>query len=157
MLEESVRPQPAAVAVSAFAATAGKASSGEALIEQIAARSKPAMQALFARHRTYVFRSTERGFSRCVVSRESLPIPILGLDLVIGDRHLRRCRRAVGEQEAPNWTKKSRPPSRIRPMTQKSHCRKRIGANWCAEHCDYRPSTVRSSTWSITTRSPSAK
>jgi RNA polymerase sigma-70 factor (ECF subfamily) len=57
MLNVSVRPQPAAVAaVSALAATAGKTSSDEILVEQIAAGSKPAMQALFARHRTYVYR-----------------------------------------------------------------------------------------------------
>jgi RNA polymerase sigma-70 factor (ECF subfamily) len=57
MLNVSVRPQPAAVAaVSAPAATAGKTSSDEILVEQIAAGSKPAMQALFARHRTYVYR-----------------------------------------------------------------------------------------------------
>jgi RNA polymerase sigma-70 factor, ECF subfamily len=42
--------------VSALAATAGKTSSDEILVEQIAAGSKPAMQALFARHRTYVYR-----------------------------------------------------------------------------------------------------
>jgi hypothetical protein len=57
MLNASVRPQPAAVAaVSALAATTGKTSSDEILVEQIAAGSKPAMQALFARHRTYVYR-----------------------------------------------------------------------------------------------------
>jgi RNA polymerase sigma-70 factor (ECF subfamily) len=56
MLNVSVRPQPAAVAVSAPAATVGKTSSDEILVEQIAAGSKPAMQALFARHRTYVYR-----------------------------------------------------------------------------------------------------
>jgi len=49
MLNTSVRPQPAAVAaVSALGATAGKTSSDEILVEQIAAGSKPAMQALFA-------------------------------------------------------------------------------------------------------------
>jgi RNA polymerase sigma-70 factor, ECF subfamily len=57
MLNVSVRPQPAAVAaVSALAATAGETSPDEILVEQIAAGSKPAMQALFARHRTYVYR-----------------------------------------------------------------------------------------------------
>jgi RNA polymerase sigma-70 factor, ECF subfamily len=57
MLNVSVRPQSAAVAaVSARAATAGETSSDEILIEQIAAGSKPAMQALFARHRTRVYR-----------------------------------------------------------------------------------------------------
>src|SRR5256886_17291733 len=57
MLNVSVRPQPAAVAaVSALAATAGKTSSDEILVEQIAAGSQPALQALFATHRTYVYR-----------------------------------------------------------------------------------------------------
>src|SRR5258707_4476432 len=57
MLNVSVRPQPAAVgAVSPLAATAGKTSSDEVLVAQIAAGSKPAMQALVARHRTYVYR-----------------------------------------------------------------------------------------------------
>ncbi|TMJ80541.1 MAG: sigma-70 family RNA polymerase sigma factor [Alphaproteobacteria bacterium] len=57
MLNISIRPLPAAVAaVSALAGNAGETSSDEILIEQIAAGSKPAMQALFARHRTYVYR-----------------------------------------------------------------------------------------------------
>jgi RNA polymerase sigma-70 factor, ECF subfamily len=57
MLNISVRPLPAAVAaVSALVGNAGETSSDEILIEQIAAGSKPAMQALFARHRTYVYR-----------------------------------------------------------------------------------------------------
>ena len=57
MLNVSVRPQVAAVAaVSALAATAGEMSSDQFLVEQIAAGSRPAMQALFARHRTYVYR-----------------------------------------------------------------------------------------------------
>jgi RNA polymerase sigma-70 factor, ECF subfamily len=57
MPDVSVRPQPAAVAAaSAFAAAAGKTSSDEILVEEVAAGSKPAMHALFARHRTYVFR-----------------------------------------------------------------------------------------------------
>jgi len=57
MLNVSIRPQPAAVAaVSALAATVGETSSDENLVRQIAVGSKPAMQALFARHRTYVYR-----------------------------------------------------------------------------------------------------
>jgi RNA polymerase sigma-70 factor, ECF subfamily len=57
MLNLSVRPQPAAVAaVPALAATAGGTSSDEILVEQIATGSKPAMHALFARHRTHVYR-----------------------------------------------------------------------------------------------------
>ena len=73
MLNVSVRPQPAAVAaVSALAATAGKTSSDEILIEQIAVGSKPAMQALFARHRTYVYRWLLR-----LVSNETLAEDLL--------------------------------------------------------------------------------
>jgi RNA polymerase sigma-70 factor (ECF subfamily) len=57
MLNVSVRPQPAAVAAaSALATAAAKTSADENLVNQIAAGSKPAMQALFARHRTYVYR-----------------------------------------------------------------------------------------------------
>jgi len=57
MLNVSVRPQPAAVAAaSALATAAAKTSSDENLVNQIAAGSKSAMQALFARHRTYVYR-----------------------------------------------------------------------------------------------------
>ena len=96
MLNVSVRPQPAAVAAVSVLA-AGEISSDEMLAKQIAAGSKPAMQALFARHRTYVYRwllrfvsnetlaedlLSERGFSRCVASGESLPMPLLCFDLV---------------------------------------------------------------------------
>src|SRR5262249_10733637 len=42
--------------LSVLAATAGEAASDEILVKHIAASSKPAMQALFARHRTYVYR-----------------------------------------------------------------------------------------------------
>jgi RNA polymerase sigma-70 factor (ECF subfamily) len=57
MLNVSVRPRPADVAaVSALAATAGETSSDEMLVEQIAAGSKSAMRALFARRRAYVYR-----------------------------------------------------------------------------------------------------
>src|SRR5262245_29579870 len=74
MLNVPVRPQPAAVAaVSARAATAGKISSDEIiLVEQIAAGSKPAMQALFVRHRTYVYRWLLR-----LVSNETLAEDLL--------------------------------------------------------------------------------
>ena len=62
MLNVSVRPQSAAIAiVSALAGTAGETSSHEILLEQIAAGSKPAMHALFARHRTYVHQYRQHG------------------------------------------------------------------------------------------------
>jgi RNA polymerase sigma-70 factor (ECF subfamily) len=50
-----VRPGSAVAAVSAIAATAGY-SSDEILVERIAAGDKLAMQVLFARHRTNVYR-----------------------------------------------------------------------------------------------------
>jgi RNA polymerase sigma-70 factor (ECF subfamily) len=56
MLNVCIRPQPAVAGVSAIAATAGETSSDEILVERIAAGNKLAMQALFARHRTYVYR-----------------------------------------------------------------------------------------------------
>jgi hypothetical protein len=96
MLNVSVRPRPAVVAgVSALAATAGETSSDESSVEQIAAGSKLAMQALFARHRTYVYRWLLRFVSDetladdllnevflDVASRGSLPTPLLRLDVV---------------------------------------------------------------------------
>src|SRR6478672_6759054 len=93
MLNVSVRPQPAAVAaVSALAATAGKTSSDEILVEQIAAGSKPAMQALFARHRTYVYRWLLR-----FVSNETLAEDLLSEVFLDVWRHAGRfqCRSSV--------------------------------------------------------------
>jgi RNA polymerase sigma-70 factor, ECF subfamily len=57
MLNMRIRPQPAVAGVPAIAATAaGETSSDEILVERIAAGNKFAMQALFARHRTSVYR-----------------------------------------------------------------------------------------------------
>src|SRR5260221_10945315 len=76
MLNVSVRPQPAAVAVvSALAGTSGETSSDEFLVE-IAAGSKPAMQTLFARHRTYVYRSYRRILVTERVRRQRLELAI---------------------------------------------------------------------------------
>jgi RNA polymerase sigma-70 factor (ECF subfamily) len=50
------RPQSAATAVPAIAATAGETSSDVILVNRIAAGDKLAMQALFARHRTSIYR-----------------------------------------------------------------------------------------------------
>ena len=73
MLNVSIRPQPAVVAtVSAIAATAGETSSDEILVERIAAGNKLAMQALFARHRTFVYRWLLR-----LVSNETLAEDLL--------------------------------------------------------------------------------
>ena len=56
MLNVLTRPQSAAAAVSAVAATAPDVSSDVTLVNRIAAGDKHAMQALFARHRTPVYR-----------------------------------------------------------------------------------------------------
>jgi len=56
MLHVFSRPQSAVPAVSAIAVTAGEASPDVILINRIAAGDKVAMQALFARHRTSVYR-----------------------------------------------------------------------------------------------------
>jgi len=86
MPEVFVRPQPAAVAAaSAFAAAAGKTSSDEILVEEIAAGSKPAMHALFARHRTYVFRWLLR-----FVSSETLAEDLLSEVFLDAWRHANR-------------------------------------------------------------------
>ena len=56
MHQSYVRPDAAAPAGPAIAATAGEYSSDEILIERIAAGDKLAMQVLFARHRTNIYR-----------------------------------------------------------------------------------------------------
>jgi RNA polymerase sigma-70 factor (ECF subfamily) len=56
MLHSSIRPPSAAAAAPAIAATAREYSSDEILVERIAAGDKLAMQVLFARHRTSVYR-----------------------------------------------------------------------------------------------------
>ena len=56
MHQSYTRPGAAAAAVPAIAATAGEYSSDEMLVERIAAGDRLAMQVLFARHRTSVYR-----------------------------------------------------------------------------------------------------
>jgi RNA polymerase sigma-70 factor (ECF subfamily) len=56
MHQSYIRPGSAAAAVPAITATAGEYSSDEILVERIAAGDKLAMQVLFARHRTPVYR-----------------------------------------------------------------------------------------------------
>ena len=123
MLNVSIRPHPAAVAaVSALAATAGETSSDETLVERIAAGNKLAMQALFARHRTYVYRWLLR-----FVSNETLAEDLLS------EVFLDVWRQAAAGRRL-NWTKKLRSPSWIRRMAPKLRCKKKIGTNCCAEH-----------------------
>jgi sigma-70-like protein len=56
MFQMSIRPAPAVAAAPAIATAAGEYSSDEILLERIAAGDKLAMQVLFARHRTNVYR-----------------------------------------------------------------------------------------------------
>jgi RNA polymerase sigma-70 factor, ECF subfamily len=56
MIDVCIRSQPTVAGVPAIAATAAETSSDEVLVERIAAGNKLAMQALFARHRTSVYR-----------------------------------------------------------------------------------------------------
>jgi hypothetical protein len=56
MLNVFSRPKSAVAAVPAVAATAGETSSDAILVNRIAAGDKLAMQALFARHRTPIYR-----------------------------------------------------------------------------------------------------
>ena len=88
MLNVSVRPQVTAVAaVSALAATAGEMSPDQFLVERIAAGSRPAMQALFARHRTYVRddkgRESMRVFVRDVVLFCCLLVFLTGIVIAV--------------------------------------------------------------------------
>src|SRR5262245_39741976 len=72
MLNMLTRPQSAVAAVPARAATGAENSSDEMLVNRIAAGDKLAMQALFARHRTAVYRWLRR-----LVSDEALAEDVL--------------------------------------------------------------------------------
>ena len=79
MLNVCIRPQPAVAGVSAIAATAGETSSDETLVERIAAGNKLAMQALFARHRTSVYRWLLRFVSNETLAEDLLSEVFLGV------------------------------------------------------------------------------
>jgi RNA polymerase sigma-70 factor, ECF subfamily len=72
MFNMLIRPQAAVAAVPAGAATGAENSSDEMLVNRIAAGDKLAMQALFARHRTAVYRWLRR-----FVSNETLAEDVL--------------------------------------------------------------------------------
>jgi len=74
MLNVFRRPISAVAAVPAVAATAGETSSDAILVNRIAAGDRLAMQALFARHRTPVYRWLLR-----FVSNETLAEDLLSL------------------------------------------------------------------------------
>jgi RNA polymerase sigma-70 factor, ECF subfamily len=79
MLNVCIRPQPAVAGVPAIAATAGETSSDETLVKRIAAGNKLAMQALFARHRTSVYRWLLRFVSNETLAEDLLSEVFLGV------------------------------------------------------------------------------
>jgi RNA polymerase sigma-70 factor, ECF subfamily len=79
MLNVCIRPQPAVAGVPAIAATAGETSSDETLVERIAAGNKLAMQALFARPRTSVYRWLLRFVSNETLAEDLLSEVFLGV------------------------------------------------------------------------------
>ena len=79
MLNVCIRPPPAVAGVPAIAATAGETSSDEILVERIAAGNKLAMQALFARHRTSVYRWLLRFVSNETLAEDLLSEVFLGV------------------------------------------------------------------------------
>ena len=72
MLNVFSRPKSAVAAVSAVAAPAAQSSSDEALVDRIAAGDKLAMQALFVRHRTPVYRWLLRFVSNQTLAEDLL-------------------------------------------------------------------------------------
>jgi RNA polymerase sigma-70 factor, ECF subfamily len=141
MLNLSVRPQPAAVAaVPALAATAGGTSSDEILVEQIATGSKPAMHALFARHRTHVYRWLLR-----FVGNETLAEDLLSEVFLDVWRQAGRfqCRSSVSTWFMSIARHKALSARRRRTHSELDDkietavadpAKKRIGTNGCAEH-----------------------
>jgi RNA polymerase sigma-70 factor, ECF subfamily len=79
MLNVCIRPHPAVAGVPAIAAAAGETSSDETLVERIAAGNKLAMQALFARHRTSVYRWLLRFVSNETLAEDLLSEVFLGV------------------------------------------------------------------------------
>jgi len=79
MLNVCIRPPPAVAGVPAIAAPAGETSSDEILVERIAAGNKLAMQALFARHRTSVYRWLLRFVSNETLAEDLLSEVFLGV------------------------------------------------------------------------------
>jgi RNA polymerase sigma-70 factor (ECF subfamily) len=73
MLNVCIRPQPAVGEVAAIAATtAGETSSDNILVERIASGDKLAMQILFVRHRTPVYRWLLRFVSNATLAEDLL-------------------------------------------------------------------------------------
>ena len=145
MHQSYVRPGSAAAAVPAIAATAAEYSSDEKLVERIAAGDKLAMQVLFARHRTNVYRWLFR-----LVGNETVAEDLLS-DVFFDGRlaalkavppfRLGCCRspasrpsRLVAGGPMRSLTRPSKRPWRTVPTTLKWCCRRKAAASSCAKH-----------------------
>jgi RNA polymerase sigma-70 factor (ECF subfamily) len=89
------RPQSAATAVPAIAATAGETSSDVILVNRIAAGDKLAMQALFARHRTSIYRWLLRFVSNETLAEDLLSAVFLDV--------WRQANRFEGRSSVSTW------------------------------------------------------
>ncbi len=107
MHQSYVRPD-AAAAVPAIAATAGEYSSDEMLLERIAPGDKLAMQALFARHRTNIYRWLFRFVGNETVAEDLLSDVFFDVWQQAG--------RFEGRSAVTTWLLSSRASRRSRPV-----------------------------------------
>ena len=132
MLHLSIRPRSAAAAVPAMAASAGEYSSDETLVERIAAGDRLAMQVLFARHRTNVYRWLYRFVGNETVAEDLLSDVFFDVwqqagrfeavpPFRLGCSRSRASKRSRLAAVAPmrRWTRPSRPQSPTAPTTQR--------------------------------------
>ena len=144
MLKVFSRPISAVAAVPPVAATAQDASSDATLVNRIAAGDKLAMQALFARHRTPVYRWLLRFVSNETLAEDLSSEVFLDVwrqaDRFEGRSSvstwllsIARSRR-VAVRQKPSWTRKSRQLSQTPRTIRKLPCKKRTVASCCAKH-----------------------
>ena len=144
MHQSFARPGSAAAAVPAIAATAGQFSSDEMLVKRIAAGDKLAMQVLFARHRTNIYRWLFRFVGNETVAEDLLSEVFLDVWQQAGRfegraavttwllrlRASRRSRPVVAGL-MQNSTRPSRPLWPTVPTIRKPPCRRRAGMTFC--------------------------
>jgi len=149
MLNVFRRPISAVAAVPAVAATAGETSSDAILVNRIAAGDRLAMQALFARHRTPVYRWLLRFVSNETLAEDLLSEVFLDVWRKAASFEARssvstwllaiarfkalsaRRRRTEAELDEKIETTVADPANET---TQKLPCKKRIVASCCAKH-----------------------
>jgi DNA-directed RNA polymerase specialized sigma24 family protein len=144
MHQSYIRPGSAAAAVPAIAATAVEHSSDEILVERIAAGDKLAMQVLFARHRTNIYRWLLRFVGNETVAEDLLSGVFFDVWQQAG--------RFEGRSAVTTWllsmarfkalsvhrrrtdaplSRPSRPPWPTAPTIRKSPCRRRAVVSFC--------------------------